>query len=124
MDIIPQIVSLHPRHIRFLLRHCYPKRRFVFGRLVFINCAAFHLIACISHRIPWYVVGSPSAQPTLTVRGSAYWCEYPELFAAIASAKPGEERALTVLRWFIVRLESMVKPNFDFKVASYTVEHA
>jgi len=35
----------------------------------------------------------------------AYWCEYPELFAAIASAKPGEERALSVLRWFISTLK-------------------
>jgi len=35
----------------------------------------------------------------------AYWCEYPELFAAIASAKPGEERALIVLKWFISTLK-------------------
>ncbi|KAM6493148.1 hypothetical protein JOM56_011282 [Amanita muscaria] len=35
----------------------------------------------------------------------AYWCEYPELFSAIAAAKPGEERALTVLRWFISTLK-------------------
>jgi hypothetical protein len=33
----------------------------------------------------------------------AYWCERPDLFAAIADAKPGYERAVAVLRWFIVR---------------------
>lgn len=33
----------------------------------------------------------------------AYWCERPELFAAIADGKTPEERAIAVLRWFIVR---------------------
>lgn len=33
----------------------------------------------------------------------AYWCERPDLFAAIADAKEGEERHLAVLKWFIVR---------------------
>jgi len=32
----------------------------------------------------------------------AYWCERPDLFAAIADAKPGAERHHAVLRWFIV----------------------
>ncbi|KAL0952759.1 hypothetical protein HGRIS_006987 [Hohenbuehelia grisea] len=35
----------------------------------------------------------------------AYWCEHPELFAAIADAKGDEERALAVLRWFISTLK-------------------
>ncbi|KAF8626690.1 hypothetical protein AX15_004774 [Amanita polypyramis BW_CC] len=35
----------------------------------------------------------------------AYWCEYPELFSAIASAKSKEERALVILRWFISTLK-------------------
>ncbi|KAF8637163.1 hypothetical protein AX17_003067 [Amanita inopinata Kibby_2008] len=35
----------------------------------------------------------------------AYWCEHPELFAAIASAKSGEERALVILKWFISTLK-------------------
>jgi hypothetical protein len=35
----------------------------------------------------------------------AYWCERPEYFAAIADAKPGQERALAVLRWFISTLK-------------------
>jgi oxysterol-binding protein-related protein 9/10/11 len=34
----------------------------------------------------------------------AYWCERPELFAAIAAGKTPEERSIAVLRWFIVRL--------------------
>ena len=35
---------------------------------------------------------------------AAYWCERPEYFAAIADAKPGYDRAIAVLRWFIVRV--------------------
>lgn len=33
----------------------------------------------------------------------AYWCEHPELFAAIVDGKTPEDRALRVLKWFIVR---------------------
>lgn len=33
----------------------------------------------------------------------AYWCERPELFAAIADGKTAEERSILVLKWFIVR---------------------
>ena len=32
----------------------------------------------------------------------AYWCEHPDLFAAIADAPHEEDRALAVLKWFIV----------------------
>ena len=35
----------------------------------------------------------------------AYWCERPDYFAAIADAKPGHDRALAVLRWFISTLK-------------------
>jgi len=35
----------------------------------------------------------------------AYWCERPDLFAAIADAQPGEQRHLAVLRWFISTLK-------------------
>ncbi|KZS95402.1 Oxysterol-binding protein [Sistotremastrum niveocremeum HHB9708] len=35
----------------------------------------------------------------------AYWCERPELFAAISSGKNEEERALLVLKWFISTLK-------------------
>jgi len=35
----------------------------------------------------------------------AYWCERPELFAAIADAKSEEERSIAVLRWFISTLK-------------------
>ncbi|TFK69778.1 Oxysterol-binding protein [Pluteus cervinus] len=35
----------------------------------------------------------------------AYWCERPELFAAIADAKTAEDRSLAVLRWFISTLK-------------------
>ncbi|THH18219.1 hypothetical protein EW146_g2718 [Bondarzewia mesenterica] len=35
----------------------------------------------------------------------AYWCERPELFAAIADGKTAEERSLLVLKWFISTLK-------------------
>ncbi|KAJ2915334.1 hypothetical protein MD484_g5055, partial [Candolleomyces efflorescens] len=35
----------------------------------------------------------------------AYWCERPDLFAAIADAKEGEDRHIAVLRWFISTLK-------------------
>ncbi|KAF8890646.1 hypothetical protein BD779DRAFT_239667 [Infundibulicybe gibba] len=35
----------------------------------------------------------------------AYWCERPELFAAIGDAKTDEDRALAVLKWFISTLK-------------------
>ncbi|EIM84272.1 Oxysterol-binding protein [Stereum hirsutum FP-91666 SS1] len=35
----------------------------------------------------------------------AYWCERPELFAAIADGKTPEERHLAVLKWFISTLK-------------------
>lgn len=33
---------------------------------------------------------------------TAYWCERPELFSAIADAATEEDRSLAVLDWFIV----------------------
>jgi len=35
----------------------------------------------------------------------AYWCERPELFAAISTARNEEERSLLVLKWFISTLK-------------------
>ncbi|KIK09484.1 hypothetical protein K443DRAFT_26759, partial [Laccaria amethystina LaAM-08-1] len=43
--------------------------------------------------------------PTSLTEFPAYWCERPELFAAIADAKDGENRALAVLNWFISTLK-------------------
>ncbi|KAF9238320.1 hypothetical protein BU15DRAFT_88391 [Melanogaster broomeanus] len=43
--------------------------------------------------------------PTSLTEFPAYWCERPELFAAIADGKNEEERALAVLRWFISTLK-------------------
>ncbi|CAA7262602.1 unnamed protein product [Cyclocybe aegerita] len=43
--------------------------------------------------------------PTSLTEFPAYWCERPEYFAAIADAKPGQDRALAVLRWFISTLK-------------------
>ncbi|KAG5645636.1 hypothetical protein DXG03_005627 [Asterophora parasitica] len=35
----------------------------------------------------------------------AYWCEHPDIFAAIADAPSDESRALAVLKWFICTLK-------------------
>lgn len=35
---------------------------------------------------------------------SAYWCEHPELFAAIADQNTEEQRTLAVVKWFIVSI--------------------
>ncbi|KAF8961642.1 hypothetical protein BDZ97DRAFT_1905487 [Flammula alnicola] len=43
--------------------------------------------------------------PTSLTEFPAYWCERPDYFAAIADAKPGHDRALAVLRWFISTLK-------------------
>jgi len=43
--------------------------------------------------------------PTSLTEFPAYWCERPDLFAAIANAKDGESRALAVLRWFVSTLK-------------------
>ncbi|RDB19658.1 Protein KES1 [Hypsizygus marmoreus] len=39
----------------------------------------------------------------------AYWCEHPDIFAAIADAKDDESRALAVLRWFIANTHPATK---------------
>ncbi|KAH7909302.1 hypothetical protein BJ138DRAFT_238749 [Hygrophoropsis aurantiaca] len=43
--------------------------------------------------------------PTSLTEFPAYWCERPELFAAIADGKTEEERSLIVLKWFISTLK-------------------
>ncbi|KAF4586212.1 Oxysterol binding protein [Pleurotus pulmonarius] len=43
----------------------------------------------------------------------AYWCERPELFAAIADAKSDEDRALAVLKWFISTLKGQYTSRND-----------
>ncbi|TFK19365.1 Oxysterol-binding protein [Coprinopsis marcescibilis] len=43
--------------------------------------------------------------PTSLTEFPAYWCERPDLFAAIADAKEGEARHLAVLKWFISTLK-------------------
>ncbi|KAG1744420.1 hypothetical protein EDB19DRAFT_1894562 [Suillus lakei] len=43
--------------------------------------------------------------PTSLTEFPAYWCERPELFAAIADGKTEQARALSVLKWFISTLK-------------------
>ena len=49
-------------------------------------------------------------QTSLTVfwLSKAYWCERPELFAAIADATTDEDRSVAVLKWFIVSAAASV----------------
>jgi hypothetical protein len=51
--------------------------------------------------------------PTSLTEFPAYWCEHPEVFAAIADAKPGHERAVAVLRWFISTLKDQYTSRND-----------
>ncbi|KAF5353276.1 hypothetical protein D9756_003683 [Leucocoprinus leucothites] len=51
--------------------------------------------------------------PTSLTEFPAYWCERPELFAAIADAKDNEARALAVLRWFISTLKDQYTSRND-----------
>ncbi|KAA1466808.1 Oxysterol-binding protein [Dentipellis sp. KUC8613] len=44
----------------------------------------------------------------------AYWCEHPELFAAIPHAKTPEARALAVLKWFICTLKGQYTSRNEF----------
>lgn len=46
----------------------------------------------------------------------AYWCEHPELFAAIADQETPESMALAVLKWFIVRLFLMLQKTISATV--------
>lgn len=43
--------------------------------------------------------------PTSLTEFPAYWCEHPELFAAISEGKDAEDRAERVLKWFIATLK-------------------
>ena len=93
----------------------------VLGRLIILDCTPIHPIAYLTHRISGYVSPlllprSPLVPPTTNdpisrlrsklIKNAralvAYWCEYPELFAAIADGQTEEERAYAVLKWFIV----------------------
>ena len=52
---------------------------------------------------------NPSENILLTISRlagpTAYWCERPELFAAISQGKTPEDRARRVLKWFISTLK-------------------
>ena len=43
----------------------------------------------------------------------AYWCERPDVFAAIAEAEPGQDRILAVLKWFISTLKDQYTSRND-----------
>jgi len=51
--------------------------------------------------------------PTSLTEFPAYWCERPDFFAAIADAKPGQDRVLAVLKWFISTLKDQYSSRND-----------
>ena len=57
--------------------------------------------------------------PHLHVNYIAYWCERPDLFAEIADGKTEEDRAIRVLKWFIVRRLLTLTP-FNSDDADYS----
>jgi hypothetical protein len=86
-----------------------------------IHSAAFQTSLAISHRLPPRLLFSPPfPSQSFPVRHNlpetlcslypvgwptAYWCERPELFAAISQGKTPEDRARRVLKWFISTLK-------------------
>jgi len=57
-----------------------------------------------SHVLPLGYRGHPAHLHLPSTEFAAYWLERPELFADISSGVNEEDRALRVLKWFIVRL--------------------
>lgn len=57
-----------------------------------------------SHVSPRVTVTIPAHLHSSSTEFAAYWLERPELFADINNGVNEEDRALRVLKWFIVRL--------------------
>ena len=83
--------QLNYQHRRRLRRSLGPHR------------SSLYPLSHFSHRVSRYISPLPLSLLPAHRIGSAYWCERPHLFAAIADAPDAEARALAVLRWFIVR---------------------
>ena len=65
------------------------------------SITSIHPLPNLVERFPGYVASTFIARYHCLRLSTAYWCERPELFAAIADAKDGEDRVLAVLNWFI-----------------------
>jgi hypothetical protein len=65
----------------------------------------YHSIASFSGDLSSLTAPPFILSPVSLTEFPAYWCERPELFAAIADARDSEDRALRVLRWFISTLK-------------------
>ena len=86
-----------PRGPRIARRMCAPLR------------PSIHPLPHLAHRVPWYApplvcCAGHSPDPRSWCAPTAYWCERPALFSAIADAKTEQERSIAVLKWFIVSL--------------------
>ncbi|TFY65551.1 hypothetical protein EVG20_g5532 [Dentipellis fragilis] len=96
------------------------------GRPVLYDRPAIHPLPRLAHRVPWCVPLALFSPPTpyfLLIRSPtypclhfpfSYWCEHPELFAAIPRGKTPEARALAVLKWFICTLKGQYTSRNEF----------
>ena len=90
------------------------QHRVVLWRPLILDRAAVYPLAHLAHGVPWCAVTClpwTDKAGILTLRTCpptqiAYWCERPELFAAIADGKTEIDRFLAVLKWFIVRFRN------------------
>ena len=109
LELLPQIVCCRP-HLVAEYRH---------------GSHRWHLdsIASFSGDLSSLTAPPFILSPVSLTEFPAYWCERPDLFAAIADAKEGEDRHIAVLRWFIVRLCPMVSFPFILMRFGSAVEH-
>src|SRR5260370_1176869 len=92
---------------------CAPQHCICLWRSLLLNCPAFYSLPCLSYRVPWYARPVNPCQTSFVLTGllralhrfPAYWCERPELFAAISEGTTAKDRAKRVLRWFISTLK-------------------
>lgn len=103
LGIFPEIVRPQGTAFALVAHPDCAQNCILVRRSVVFDRPAIHPLAHLPHRVPWCV--RPTLCPCVgsDARREAYWCERPELFAAISDAKTDEERSVAVLKWFIVR---------------------
>ena len=106
-----------------------PQNRVVLRRPLILDRAAVYPLTHLAHGVPWCAVTClpwTDNAGILTLRAcpptrTAYWCERPGLFAAIADAKTEQARSIAVLKWFIVSVAPYSPENIYSMAIS---EHA
>lgn len=89
-------------------RMCSPQHCICLWRSLLSHCSTLYSLPCLSYRVPRYA-RPDNACPTILCQllliPPAYWCERPELFAAISEGATPKDRAKRVLKWFISTLK-------------------